>query len=800
MKPEDLDLLRTPGRPALHPSQEWAVVAISRPDLTEDAYRSRLWRLSLTGEGVFALTSGPSDSEPVVSPDGRWIAFLRAADGPAQLAVLDTRGGEPRVLTSHRLGVSGRPVWSPGSDRIAYTAAVPEEGRYGTKEGVGPDAEPARHITTFTYRSDGVGFTQGRPRHLHVVAVPSAAIPAQGGQQPPVPLRLTDGPEPVSDPVWTPDGRALLALRQQPDALVRELLRLEVPLEVASETAAQEDEGRAEGPTSAPSDGESGDGGDGEGRDGGDGASRDGGHSDGGGGDSDSERTSKQEATRRRDGVLVPVPVSVIALPHPGLDVDALGFAPHHERGPMDVGPRDGADDALDLDLPDDPDEDAADLAPIGQVTSMAAEDLPVARPAPTHTLYLLMTDYGPDAMDFVGRCAALWSARLTGDELTDAEQLTDPETEDLAGGTGAGQLQVTAEEVWLRRARRGRVELVALRREDEAVDLRVVHPGSVTGAVALADGRALVSATLPDSPGEVLLVEPATLDATSPDGVTALTDLASELRAGYGPGGIPVSREITGVSAPDGYPVHGWLTLPDPARYGQGPYPVLLMIHGGPYSAYEDVFFDEVQVATGAGYAVVHGNPRGSAGYGRAHGRAIVGGFGTVDAEDVLALLGAALAQHPQLDETRVGVMGGSYGGYLTAWLTTRPGASATFRGAIVERGFLDPVSFEGSSDIGWFFGLRYLGTDPAAVAAQSPMTHLDQVTTPTLVIHSEHDWRCPVEQGQRWYVGLKRRGVPTELLLFPGEGHELSRSGRPAHRRQRFEAVLKWWTQRLG
>lgn len=142
---------------------------------------------------------------------------------------------------------------------------------------------------------------------------------------------------------------------------------------------------------------------------------------------------------------------------------------------------------------------------------------------------------------------------------------------------------------------------------------------------------------------------------------------------------------------------------------------------------------------------------------------------------------------------------MGGSYGGYMAAWLTTRDDAARRFRGAIVERGFLDPVSFQGSSDIGWYFGLRYLGDDATAVAAQSPMAHLDKVTTPTLVIHSEQDWRCPVEQGQRWYVGLRRRGVPTELLLFPGEGHELSRSGRPQHRRQRFEAVLDWWERQI-
>ncbi|HWS58843.1 MAG TPA: prolyl oligopeptidase family serine peptidase, partial [Actinotalea sp.] len=249
-------------------------------------------------------------------------------------------------------------------------------------------------------------------------------------------------------------------------------------------------------------------------------------------------------------------------------------------------------------------------------------------------------------------------------------------------------------------------------------------------------------------------------------------------------------------------YPVHGWVTAPDPARFGTGPHPVVLMIHGGPFAQYTHEVFDEVQVLAGAGYAVVHGNPRGSAGYGAAHGRAIHRAFGTVDADDVLALLAAALAEPGGgLDAARVGVMGGSYGGYLAAWLTTR---TDRFTAAVVERGFLDPVSFVGSSDIGWFFGLEYLGDTgspraDAALAAQSPMAHVGRVRTPTLVIHSEQDWRCPVEQGQRWFVELKRRGVPAELLLFPGEGHELTRSGRPRHRAARFEHVVDWWSRHL-
>ncbi len=139
---------------------------------------------------------------------------------------------------------------------------------------------------------------------------------------------------------------------------------------------------------------------------------------------------------------------------------------------------------------------------------------------------------------------------------------------------------------------------------------------------------------------------------------------------------------------------------------------------------------------------------------------------------------------------------MGGSYGGYLTAWTISH---DHRFRAAIVERGFLDPVSFTGSSDIGWFFGGEYTGPSAEQMAAQSPMARVENVRTPSLVIHSEEDLRCPVEQGQRYFTALKQRGVETGFLVFPGENHELSRSGTPHHRKQRFDEILKWWARYL-
>ena len=188
--------------------------------------------------------------------------------------------------------------------------------------------------------------------------------------------------------------------------------------------------------------------------------------------------------------------------------------------------------------------------------------------------------------------------------------------------------------------------------------------------------------------------------------------------------------------------------------------------------------------------------NPRGSSGYGSAHGRAIQGAWGGLDAADVLAFLDAAL-EDPALDAGRVGIMGGSYGGYLTTLLL---GRTTRFAAAISERAFTDPVQLRRLLRHRVVLPRRSTSApSPSAIAAQSALASAGAITTPTLVIHSEEDWRCPVEQGARLYVELKRRGVPTELLLFPGEGHELSRSGRPRHRLARFEHILRWWARWL-
>ncbi|MGZ4667458.1 MAG: S9 family peptidase [Blastococcus sp.] len=381
--------------------------------------------------------------------------------------------------------------------------------------------------------------------------------------------------------------------------------------------------------------------------------------------------------------------------------------------------------------------------------------------------------DLGPEGVDFVGRQAVPCRVDADGGPL---EPLLDPAEHHVWNETPT--TVVTPEGLLVGVERRGAVELLRVPLTGGAVETLVDGPFTVR---SLAVGGGVVVATVAHdrSAGELIAITP------------GRRRLLTEFGRALGETGRVHRMAERTATASDGYPVHGWVTTPP----GPGPHPVLLTIHGGPFTQYGWTLFDETQTYVSAGYAVVQCNPRGSSGYGQAHGRAIQGGWGTLDADDVLAFLDAALAD-PALDADRVGVMGGSYGGYLTAFLI---GRTTRFAAAISERAFTDPGSFVGSSDIGWFFPDGYLGTDPDAVAAQSALANAGKITTPTLVIHSEEDWRCPVEQGARLYVELKRRGVPSELLLFPGEGHELSRSGRPKHRLARLEHVLRWWARWL-
>jgi dipeptidyl aminopeptidase/acylaminoacyl peptidase len=412
-----------------------------------------------------------------------------------------------------------------------------------------------------------------------------------------------------------------------------------------------------------------------------------------------------------------------------------------------------------------------------GDAVQVTRTTVPASRPA-----------FSPDgrtvwfcapATDEAARNAGLWSVPADGSEAP--RRLTDAERWDVDNFLSGGVLDLLVEDdtVTTIVLERGAVHLYRFPRDGGEPACLLGGPRQVQD---YAHAAGVIAAVVSDGStvGEVVVLDHGRELVVSDFG--ALLARSASLRP---------MVEVSG-TAPDGYPVHGWVVKPA----GKGPFPVLLVIHGGPFAQYGYRLFDEAQVYAGAGYAVVMGNPRGSAGYGEAHGRAIVFDKGNLDSADLLALLDAALAD-PELDGDRVGVLGGSYGGFMTSWLV---GHTDRFRAAISERAVNAFDSFEGSSDIGAKFLEVYVGTDPERVKAQSPLTYADKIETPMLLIHSEEDWRCPLEQAQRLFVTLKLRRAEVEMLVFPGEGHELSRSGLPSHRVARFEAILDWWARHLN
>lgn len=297
----------------------------------------------------------------------------------------------------------------------------------------------------------------------------------------------------------------------------------------------------------------------------------------------------------------------------------------------------------------------------------------------------------------------------------------------------------------------------------------------------------AVIAATPPDSPSELYLVDMATGAAKR------LTDDNASYFAQH-----PPARLEKFTFQRNGLEIECRLSLPpdfDPARR----YPLILDIHGGPNGAFYDAFNLMQQIWTTAGYAVLAVNPRGSATYGKAFTMAVLGDWGGEDYQELMAAVDLVAAR-PYIDAARMGVHGYSYGGFMTSWIV---GHTDRFKAAVVGAPCIDLPSMYGTSDIGVSFGEpQWGGTRQQAFAAQverSPLTYAANVKTPVLLLHGEADLRCPIEQGEQFFVALKRLGKEVEFVRFPDCSHLFLRVGHPKLREEYLRRTLEWFDRHL-
>jgi Dipeptidyl aminopeptidases/acylaminoacyl-peptidases len=240
---------------------------------------------------------------------------------------------------------------------------------------------------------------------------------------------------------------------------------------------------------------------------------------------------------------------------------------------------------------------------------------------------------------------------------------------------------------------------------------------------------------------------------------------------------------------------VEGWAIIVDKHA------PTILFIHGGPHTAYGYSYFIEFQFFAKHGFNVIYSNPRGSQGYGEDFAKACVGDWGGKDMEDILNFVRTVKEKYELTG--KIGVTGGSYGGFMTNWIVTK---TDMFSAAISERSISNLVSMCGTSDIGFWFNTVESGIDDPwkpenmdKLMKMSPIYYVKNVKTPTMLIHGEEDYRCPIEQAEQFFMALKMNGIDSELVRYKGDGHEHARRGKPNNMKDRLRRKLDWFNRYL-
>ncbi|WP_339312473.1 S9 family peptidase [Paenibacillus sp. FSL k6-2145] len=337
-----------------------------------------------------------------------------------------------------------------------------------------------------------------------------------------------------------------------------------------------------------------------------------------------------------------------------------------------------------------------------------------------------------------------------------------------------------------------GSVRIVKFARDGSSADYILPDEREIYQFAELDNGRIVAAVADTQNPGDLYMyeqpedpgVEPIQLTRSNPQ-------LEDEIHLS--------TPETFWFNSSDGLRLQGWIMKPHGMVDGVK-IPTILEIHGGPHMMYGFTFMHEFQILAAQGYAVVYINPRGGLGYGQQFVNACRGDYGGGDYRDLMESVDYALSQYEFIDESRLGVTGGSYGGFMTNWIV---GHTDRFKAAVTQRSISNWLSFYGVSDIGYFFTEDQIGgnawDDTEKLWKHSPLAYVGNVSTPLLILHGEQDLRCPIEQAEQLYIALKRRKQTTRLVRFPGANHELSRGGHPHLRVRRLEHIAGWFNEYL-
>ncbi len=299
---------------------------------------------------------------------------------------------------------------------------------------------------------------------------------------------------------------------------------------------------------------------------------------------------------------------------------------------------------------------------------------------------------------------------------------------------------------------------------------------------------QAIVAISKPTEPGDLYSLNLETGE------IAKLTDVNKEYTETHNFS----QAEPIELTSRDGWQLHGWIMKPADYKEGEK-YPLVLEIHGGPHAMYANSYFHEFQTLAANGNAVLFINPRGSHGYGQDFVNAVRGDYGGKDYEDIMDAVDFALEKFDFIDETRLGVTGGSYGGFMTNWIV---GHTNRFKAAVTQRSISNWISFYGVSDIGYYFSEWQIKADLNDIETlwkHSPLAYASNIETPLLILHGEKDYRCPIEQAEQLFIALKKQKKATKFVRFPESNHELSRSGKPTLRISRLNYINNWFIDYL-